>query len=131
MMLGLGRVGDYDTSTGQEDFYSPGAIASPGYIGAPAVYRTTAPVEANYAGLWSDLIRGGFALTAEQIKRPLYQTHTTPSGSLTTIYGQGTGLNYPGGDAGPTKVPVGGVSTTTMLLLGVAAVAALMFMGRR
>lgn len=74
------------------------------------------------------LTRGTLAIVGSQVQRPTYETHTTPSGSSTVIRAGG-GFNYP--DTGPTRVPVAGVSTTTMLLLGVAAVVAVMVMAKR
>lgn len=137
MMLGLG--GDSDVSYADWLDYGGDPIPDPGstltwdfgggYLGSPMTVAPR-PAGANYSGLFRDIIRGGFALTAEQTKKPLYQTQTTPSGSMTTVYGSGTGLNYPGGQ-GPTKVPVAGISTTTMLLLGAAAMMLMVVMSKR
>lgn len=74
------------------------------------------------------LTRGTLAIVGTQFQKPTYETHSTPSGS-STIIRTGGGMNYPVG--GPTSVPVAGVSTTTMLMLGVAAMFAVMMMARR
>lgn len=105
MMLG---VGNYDPSTG-EWVESGGVPATPGAV-QPAT---------NWAPLWSEIIRGSFSLVGSQVQKPTYETHTTPGGSSTILRAGGGSMNYPG--TGPTSVPVVGVSTTTMLLLGAAA----------
>jgi hypothetical protein len=96
---------------------------------------TWTPTESG--GFWSGggadwlntLTRGTLAIVGSQVQRPTYETHTTPGGSSTVIR-TGGAFNYPGGGAGPTQVPVAGVSVTTMLLLGVAAMALLMMAKR-
>lgn len=112
MMMGLGSQVDYQTWLD--------------YGGDPLSIQPAAAGN-NYGGLMDIIAKSSFALAAEQLKKPLYQTQTTPSGSMTTVYGQGTGLNYPGGQ-GPTKVPIEGVSVTTMLMLGIAAMTLLVIM---
>ncbi len=118
MMIGLGeQVYDYGTGSWME-VGPPAPVAPPGGGGTA------------YIPLLTDVARGTMAIVGNVFQRPTYETHQTPSGS-STIIRTGGGMNYPGGGAGPTSVPVAGVSTTTMLLLGLAAMGLVVMMAKR
>ena len=120
------------------DFYIPG-VPDASWVGSGAGGGGYTPAVApSSPGFWGsggaawlqDLTRITGSIASNVLSPPTFRSTTSPSGSLTEIRAGG-GINYPSAGGGPTKSGTGiGLDTTTMLLLGLAAMA-LFAMSRR
>lgn len=134
--MGEGEYNPYTGSYGSDPAatpdYSGYATVQPVYDLLPGTYTTSGGRQIQFGGGSSDalarllapVVPGVLNLVTAMYSPPAYETVTGPGGSRTTI-------RVPGTVAGQPAQVVAGMSTNTLMMIGIAVAAMALFMGRR